>query len=417
MSKQEQLRPWAEWERPAGMGPGPDDEMAALFRRVDVAVHFKPERVALAVLNRRSAPHRLRFAMAMASVLLLGSVGALAAVSQMPSLALWLMTISSKERPAPSVLTRAPEPAAALAPVAAPPEAPSAPEPVAPEPQVTPSAPEPAPVALRSSEPNSAGLSAGSSGRTHRKSVRRLAMNRRSAATSDPLSSEPAPDKVSDLASDEVSVETLATEAVAAEAVAPGTVAPVLPAELPPPSGPAPRVGDTSALPVVPESESQLARETRLLQRAYANLRGDDDPAGALDTLDEYLSAHPLGLLRKEASSARIEALLKLSRRAEALRALRGYPFGEGARDAELRVVRGELIAAEDCRAAIRDFVAVSDKVVPEVAERALYGQAACQAQLGERADAAASFRAYLQRFPQGRFAAEARRQIEDRSK
>jgi TolA-binding protein len=80
-------------------------------------------------------------------------------------------------------------------------------------------------------------------------------------------------------------------------------------------------------------------------------------------------------------------------------------------------VVRGELTAAQDCRAALQDFAAVSDKVPPEVAERALYGKGACQAQLGDRADAAASFRAYLQRFPGGRFAAEARRQIEDRSK
>ena len=94
------------------------------------------------------------------------------------------------------------------------------------------------------------------------------------------------------------------------------------------------------------------------------------------------------------------------------------FPFGEGARDAELRVLRGELTAAHDCESAIRDFVAVSDKVAPApVLDRALYGRAACEARLGQRAQAAASFRAYLRQFPDGSFAAEARRQVGEKSR
>jgi TolA-binding protein len=172
---------------------------------------------------------------------------------------------------------------------------------------------------------------------------------------------------------------------------------------------------------VTAEPESQLARETQILQEALSQLRAKDDPTAALEALDRYLNAYPLGLLRKEATSARVEALLKLKRPIDALAALRSYPFGDGARDLELRVLRAELAAGRDCKEALEDFDAVSELVARKAAgpvhERALYGRAACQARLGQRDEAAEGFRAYLRQFPSGRFAAPARRQLGEAEK
>ncbi len=392
MSDQERLRPWAERERPVGFGLQQEDEAAALFRRVDVAVRFDPQRVALAVLARRSAGStvRMRFAVVgAAAAVLLGSAGAIAAVRRMPRLGLWLLTVSSSHPPR-ARSEDLPPPERALPP--APPE--SMPAIVV----------EPPPVAPVLASETPARRHAGVHKRT-----RRLAMHRQpgSARASRALEAVAEPPDV----------ETFAL------APAAGTGAPATPdlsalglLGLPPASpgtGSEPAATAPAAAP-----ESQLARETRLLNQAYSQLRSDDDPAAALDSLDEYLNVHPLGLLRKEASSARVEALIKLRRRNDALAVLRSFPFGEGARDAELRVLRGELTAAHDCESAIRDFVAVSDKVAPPpILDRALYGRAACEARLGQRAQAAASFRAYLRQFPDGNFAAEAKRQVGETAK
>src|SRR5207248_3097537 len=94
-----------------------------------------------------------------------------------------------------------------------------------------------------------------------------------------------------------------------------------------------------------PERESDLAIETRLLGSAVRALRQDHDAAAALAILDEHRARFPQGTLRPEAELARIDALLSLGRRAEALGLLdRALSPGLG-RTRELHVLRGELRA------------------------------------------------------------------------
>jgi TolA-binding protein len=108
-----------------------------------------------------------------------------------------------------------------------------------------------------------------------------------------------------------------------------------------------------------------------------------------------------------------VDALLMLGRDRDALALLQTLALQARGRDQELRVVRGELAAAASCARAISDFDAVlAGMPAPALAERALYGRATCLARLGDAPAAARDLRAYVRRFPDGRFAAEARRAL-----
>jgi hypothetical protein len=160
-----------------------------------------------------------------------------------------------------------------------------------------------------------------------------------------------------------------------------------------------------------PPTPSALANETALLSAALTRLRQHRDAAGALAALDVYDASAPHGTLRREADGARIDALLMLGRDADALAVLRTLRLQPRGRDQELRVVRGELAAPISCAAAVEDFDRVLVEAPPApLAERALYGRAACLARLGDATAAQRDLREYLRRFPAGRFATEVRR-------
>ena len=173
--------------------------------------------------------------------------------------------------------------------------------------------------------------------------------------------------------------------------------------------------GATAALVPAPPARppSALALETSGLGDALTLLRQRHDAVGALAALDAYDARFPRGTLHREATIARVDALLLLGKDDQALAALRTLALQPRGRDQELRVIRGELAAPSSCRAAVADFDRALTEAPPTpLVERALHGRAVCLARLGDAAAATRDFRDYLRRFPDGRFAAEARRGV-----
>jgi len=183
------------------------------------------------------------------------------------------------------------------------------------------------------------------------------------------------------------------------------------------PSKPSVNATTSGALPVpAPQpttAPSRLLAESQLLGRALQRLHRERDARGALSLLDDYATQYADGTLRAEASAARVDALLQLDRRSEALQILDGASLSNLARGGELRLLRGELRAhAGRCREAVADFDAAlraDARSDGPLTERALYGVATCRLQLGERGMARDALRRYLALYPAGRFADAAR--------
>jgi hypothetical protein len=104
---------------------------------------------------------------------------------------------------------------------------------------------------------------------------------------------------------------------------------------------------------------SDLEREAAYLAVPMAKIRRGGDPTSALAQIDHYLQRFPRGALRPEAKLLRVDALLLLRRSGAALAALDEMDLDDNRRGLELRLVRGELRAQTDCRAALPDFDAV----------------------------------------------------------
>jgi tetratricopeptide (TPR) repeat protein len=200
-------------------------------------------------------------------------------------------------------------------------------------------------------------------------------------------------------------------------AVAPGAdVAPIV-EPLPSVEPPAPRVRRAAPAPGRrgPIEAADPATEAKVLSDALAELRQAHDPRGALATLDEYARAYPRGVLSSEARSARLEALLALDDRRDALALLDERTAFAGRLGAEQLLTRAELRASVGRYAdALGDFDRVLAPDVPASsstdAERALYGRAVTLGHLGRDERARADLEAYQRRFPAGKHAAEVAR-------
>jgi len=136
--------------------------------------------------------------------------------------------------------------------------------------------------------------------------------------------------------------------------------------------------------PPAPSPGDSLADETQRLSTAIVLLRKRFDPRGALEALDDYRRAYPRAHFTAEARVVRIEALLALGSRREALAELSPAEIPSLPRGEELWVVRGEiLLELNQFREALDAFnAALRDPMADVLTERALAGRARAQRSL-----------------------------------
>jgi hypothetical protein len=162
---------------------------------------------------------------------------------------------------------------------------------------------------------------------------------------------------------------------------------------------------------------SAIAVEQALLGQAMRMLRDGHDAQTALALLAEHAERFPKGALHAEETILRIEALLALGQRNEALAVLDRFPLASLPNRDEQFVVRGELRAANGrWREAKQDFddvlktpgLPAASAKIRNIQERALWGRASARSRLGDQDGARADLNLYLRHFPAGRFAGPA---------
>ncbi|HET6284245.1 MAG TPA: tetratricopeptide repeat protein [Polyangia bacterium] len=385
--------PARRWVERTPGGSAPEDRLVSLMRRaehnrgLDPAVRSRVLRRLNTTASRRdSAAPMLRWGLV--AFVLLSSGGVVASVG----LGRWWRPVPAAAPAVPQVrpATKAPRSARRQLPQGQDPVSDSALAPIgAPQEEAAAELPAPSPIAAPVAPPTSVVVAA----EPRRRPAATVRLARNSVSRPAPSPAMPAPAAI------EPPAPALAERPVAAPAAtpAPRAVPPRLMLEPPP---------TRATLPM----PSPLSVEAQLIRSAVVRLRRDRDAAGALAELDIYLARFPRGTLQHEARIARADALLSLKRDGEALQALEDVNLGPQGRDQELRVIRGELGSISHCTQAIADFTQVLAATPPApLAERALYGRAACRVRQGDSEGAVRDLTAYLRRFPAGRFAAEAR--------
>ena len=186
--------------------------------------------------------------------------------------------------------------------------------------------------------------------------------------------------------------------------------------EPPPPPAPAPEVAPPIVVPPA-AAPSPIAVEQALLGQAVRMLRDGHDARTALALLSEHAERFPKGALSAEETMLRIEALLALGQRDEALAVLDRVPLASLPNRDEQLVARGELRAAKGrWREAKQDFDnTLRERGLPagsakarNLQERALWGRASARSRLGDEEGARADLDLYLRHFPGGQFAGPA---------
>jgi hypothetical protein len=147
-----------------------------------------------------------------------------------------------------------------------------------------------------------------------------------------------------------------------------------------------------------------------------AALRQAGAATRALSLLEAYRARFPQGELAPESLLLEAEAERARHRPAEALQVLaRLTPAQVQRLMGEVQVLTGELQSQlDDCTGAERSFAEALDAGAEGLlAERARFGGARCAVQRSAP-EAPALLQRYLEAFPQGRFAAEARGLLEN---
>lgn len=173
---------------------------------------------------------------------------------------------------------------------------------------------------------------------------------------------------------------------------------------------PAPVSAASSAAPPMPKVS---VSDPVLFGQALRKLRNEHNPTGALVALQQHAQAYPRSAFSGERNALEVEALLALHRDREALQKLDGTRLDGLPRSGERFVVRGELrAAARRWLDAKEDFDEALSRVSgsPAWHERALWGRGVARLRCGERQAGMADIERYHDLYPQGRFAAEARR-------
>jgi TolA-binding protein len=132
-------------------------------------------------------------------------------------------------------------------------------------------------------------------------------------------------------------------------------------------------------------------------------------PGAALDSFARYQREYPTGSLTQEVEISVIELQLQQRSYDDALTSMNNFltRHGDSARASELHLRRADLLRSRgDCPRALEDYAQAK---APAQADDASYFTAWCEQKMGERDDAEKSLHKYLDRFPSGRHAKEAR--------
>lgn len=261
----------------------------------------------------------------------------------------------------------------------------------------------------------------------------RVALNRPTAAAPQPVPEPPMAPKVPEPLPRHVDVPEPAPEPAPIPAPVPAVAAQPDLAPIPSPPGPDEQYAQALRLSrqgrfaqAATAFEALSRREDRFGALSLYDLgrlrhQSLNDPAGAMAAYGAYRQRFPNGDLRHDVDLSAVEAALALGDSQKSLAEsnlfLGRYPASERAR--QVRRIRADLERdSGDCAAALSDYqlLLAADPKGAE-AEDSWYGAARCDAKLGHSAAARERLQRYLELFPTGKYAGQAKETLEKSSR